>query len=147
MINFLFQFMYLEFHSFSSSLHTKWQRTVFGSQGNINIIKHMMIQNAKATKILESIDYEIMIFSTDITPITLCITKLGNISVAITGQLPFISAHDSDLLHVKFIGFRFVCLFDLFLLMKHYQTKCRFKFYIFTVPKQNGFMIVKVRVH
>lgn len=85
---------------------------MFGSQGNIHIAKHAAVkQNAQVITTLKSIAYENIIYSTDITPLTLRITRLGNISVAITGQSPFISYFDSDLLPVQYISFRFVYFF------------------------------------
>lgn len=56
----------------------------------------------------KSIVYGKMIYSADITPLTLRITKSGNISVAITGQPSFVSYFDKDLLPIKYISFRFV---------------------------------------
>lgn len=44
----------------------------------------------------------------DIMPLTIRILKSGNISVAITGQPPFIVANDSNVLDVKFLSFSYV---------------------------------------
>lgn len=46
----------------------------------------------------------------DIMPLTIRIHKSGNISVAITGQQPFIVAHDSNVLDIKYISFSYVFL-------------------------------------
>lgn len=85
-------------------------QVVFGAQGNTHIAKHIVVKQNTQETALKSIAYDNIIYSTDITPLTLRITKLGNISVAITGQPPFISYFDSDLLPIKYISFRFVTL-------------------------------------
>lgn len=46
---------------------------------------------------------------TDVMPLTVRITKSGNISVTITGHSsPFISAFDQNVLDIKFISFRLI---------------------------------------
>lgn len=44
----------------------------------------------------------------DIMPLTIQIVKSGNITVAITGQPPFIAAHDTNVLDIKYISFSYV---------------------------------------
>lgn len=83
-------------------------KKVFGAQGNTHIAKHTAVKHNAQETTLKSIAYDNIIYSTDITPLTLRITKSGNISVAITSQPPFISYFDGDLLPVKYISFRFV---------------------------------------
>lgn len=45
---------------------------------------------------------------TDIMPLTIQILRSGNISVAITGRPPFITAFDRNVLDVNYLSFRFV---------------------------------------
>lgn len=44
----------------------------------------------------------------DIMPLTIRILKSGNISVAITGQPPFITAQDANVLDIKYLSFSYV---------------------------------------
>lgn len=46
----------------------------------------------------------------DIMPLAIRILKSGNISVAITGQPPFIMTHDSNVLDIKYLSFSYVFL-------------------------------------
>lgn len=87
----------------------------------------------------------------DIMPLTIRIHKSGNISVAITGQPPFIVAHDSNVLDIKYLSFSYV-----FLQQQQNSFKYKIRFVVFlnqfdlfdnkvrgVMPKENGFTTVK----
>lgn len=81
--------------------HFRLFQAVFDTHGRSYIA-------TKSNALPKSIVYANMIYSSDVTPLTLRLTKSGNISVAITGQPPFMSYFDKDLLPIKYISFRFV---------------------------------------
>lgn len=77
---------------------------VLGAGGNTfnEIRRQRQSQPLKTTRVKNFLS------STDVMPLTVRIMKSGNISVAITGQPPFITAFDPNVLDIKYISFRFV---------------------------------------
>lgn len=76
---------------------------VLGAGGNtFNEIRRQRQSQPLTTKRMNS-----FLSSTDVMPLTVRILKSGNISVAITGQLPFLTAFDPNVLDIKYISFRF----------------------------------------
>lgn len=55
---------------------------------------------------LKTIKIRRFLSATEIMPLTIRVTKSGNISVAIANQLPFLSAHDPHVLDIKYLSFR-----------------------------------------
>lgn len=65
------------------------------------------IRRQRQSHPLKTMRVKSFLSSTDVMPLTIRITKSGNISIAITGQPPFISAYDPTVIDIKYISFRF----------------------------------------
>lgn len=65
------------------------------------------IRRQRQSQPLKTMRMKNFLAPTDLMPLTLRISKAGNISVSITGQPPFISAMDPNVLDIKYISFRF----------------------------------------
>lgn len=64
------------------------------------------IRRQRQSQPLKTMRVKNFLSPTDVMPLTVRILKTGNISISITGQPPFISAFDPNVLDIKYISFR-----------------------------------------
>lgn len=82
------------------------------------------IRRQRQSHPLKTMRVKSFLSSTDVMPLTIRITKSGNISVAITGQPPFIAASDPNVLDIKYISFRLDKFYWIALHLFHTIRQC-----------------------